>query len=163
MSAQQRCKMADVETAGRRVYVLPAELIERIRAYQSDNGLSSEVEAVRRLLDIALQLRDTSVDLLARLRSKFETEKDLRMLVRDNLAAHALVRTVTFEDGAIEFSLNNGDRGRMEKSGETYIIDGNGDLQREPRVTSRRQSIKMATPSWDAPKGGSDLDDEIPF
>lgn len=38
----------------RRVYVLPAELVDRIRAYGHETGCRSEVEAARRLLDDAL-------------------------------------------------------------------------------------------------------------
>src|ERR1700681_1721560 len=75
--------MADKEEMERRVYVLPVEQLERLRAYQSRNGISSEVEAVRRLLDAALQMRDTVPDILRKLKSRFANEKDLRVLARD--------------------------------------------------------------------------------
>ena len=44
----------------RRVYMLPANLLERLRAYQVSQGIGSEAEAARRLLDTALQMRDTA-------------------------------------------------------------------------------------------------------
>jgi predicted RNA-binding Zn ribbon-like protein len=153
----------DKESPTRRVYVLPSDQVEQIRAYQARNGISSEVEAVRRLLDIALQMRDTVPDLLKKLKSKFATEKDLRILARDVLATHALVKTIAFEDNAVSFTFTAEDRGRISSSGQTYIAESGAswddwsiypDPRREPRGG--------AGPSWDAPKGG-DLDDEIPF
>ena len=42
------------EGTERRVYVLPAELVERIRSFQRDERLPSETEAARQLLELAL-------------------------------------------------------------------------------------------------------------
>ena len=42
----------------RKVYMLPEDLVERIAAYQHKTSISSEVEAVRRLLDDGLKHRD---------------------------------------------------------------------------------------------------------
>lgn len=41
----------------RRVYVLPAEMVDRIMAFGFDNGCASEVEAVRTLIQQALETR----------------------------------------------------------------------------------------------------------
>lgn len=38
----------------RKIYVLPAELVERIQQYQCDENLTTEVGAVRLLLDQGL-------------------------------------------------------------------------------------------------------------
>lgn len=38
----------------RRVYVLPANLVDRVRAYADEKRLGSEVAAVRELLNLAL-------------------------------------------------------------------------------------------------------------
>lgn len=43
--------------AERRVYVLPAEMVDRIREYGFKEGCRSEVDAVRLLLDAALSQR----------------------------------------------------------------------------------------------------------
>jgi len=162
--------VAEKESGGRRVYVLPAEQLERIRAYQTANGITSEVEAVRRLLDLALQMRDTAQDLLKKLKSRFADEKDIRVLARDILAAHALIKSVQFDDDSVVFALTNGDRGRLNRLGTTYLGgDQHEDDWNEFPAPSRRATANSTpvaarggAPSWDAPRGG-DLDDEIPF
>ncbi len=83
--------MADKEGMERKVWLLPAELSDRIRVYQTDLGIPSEVEAARRLLDSALQMRDTVDDIAQRLKARHAEEKDLRGLARDVLTSHVLV------------------------------------------------------------------------
>jgi len=100
--------VAEKEKTERRVYVLPLEQLERIRAYQTAHGIGSEVEAVRRLLDAALQMRDDIYDVLKTLKSRYSADKDLRILVRDILATHTLVQSVRYEEGAVCFYLTNG-------------------------------------------------------
>jgi hypothetical protein len=164
-----KVNVAEKESGERRVYVLPAEQLERIRAYQTANGISAEVEAVRRLLDLALQMRDSVQDLLKKLKSRFADEKDIRVLARDILAAHALIRSVQFEDDAVTFAFANGDRGRLERSGRTLFHDGDreeddwNEYPPPPRRPPAAARVPVGgAPSWDAPRGG-DLDDEIPF
>jgi hypothetical protein len=48
---------AEKEEPLRRVYVLTSGLVERVNAYREKEGLDSEVEAVRQLLDRALRGR----------------------------------------------------------------------------------------------------------
>lgn len=42
----------------RRVYFLPVRLLKRVRQYQEANGMLSEAEAVRALLNEALAAKD---------------------------------------------------------------------------------------------------------
>ncbi len=50
--------LAEIDgTARRKVYVLPNEMVERVRQYTKDKGIPSETEAVRRLLAKALDAR----------------------------------------------------------------------------------------------------------
>ncbi len=153
--------LADKEGMERKVYVLPAELGGRIRAYQLAQGISSEVEAARRLLDSALQMRDTTEDILKKLKSRFAEEKDLRVLARDILAGHPLVSAVHFADDGVWFYLKGEERGKIGRDGKTFSGQGDVDegwhLYPPPAPRAR-----AAAPSWDTPKGG-DLDDEIPF
>lgn len=155
--------MAEKEATERRVYVLPKELLDRIRGYQSRNGIGAEVEAVRRLLDTALQMRDTVHDILNKLKSKFAEEKDLRVLAREVLAGHILVREVRFEDRAVMFTLGGDMIGRIEDDGRIFT---GYDWERWSEVGAAQPAKGGGRPSggptWDAPKGG-DLDDEIPF
>jgi hypothetical protein len=147
------------------VYVLPTEQLERVRAYMAASGITAEVEAVRRLLDVALQLRDTVTDLLRKLKSRFTQERDLRVLARDILTLHPLVVNVHFEDRAVWFAFTDDNYGRIDSSGTTYISGSarDDDWEVYPRPSPQAVSSRGGgAPSWEAPKGG-DLDDEIPF
>jgi len=134
----------------RRVYMLPAGLLERLRAYQVSQGIASEAEAARRLLDAALQRRDTVADILNTLETKFAEERDLRVLASDVLSRHALVTGIIFNGSDVSFRLANGERGQISSTGKLYYA--------EPDTREDDWSIykrKVAKPS--------DLDDEIPF
>jgi len=150
--------MADNELSERRVYVLPKEQLDRIRAYQANSGLTSEVEAVRRLLDVALQLRDTIEDLLNKLRSKFTDEKDLRVLARD-LIGHALVSAVAIKENQLEFDFAGGIRGAIDGSGKTMLSRFEDHWETFPKP---RPTAKSPSSGWDT-RPSNDLDDEIPF
>ncbi|WP_140884999.1 hypothetical protein [Muricoccus nepalensis] len=140
----------------RKIYVLPSEQVERIRAYQVANGIGSEVEAVRRLLDTALEMRDTVHDLLIKLKSRYAQEKDLRVLAKDILAGHSRVRSIAYTDDGLEFSFSSEERGKINNKGRIYEGEGSYDdwTEVKPAVPGRASS-------WDAPK--ADLDDDIPF
>lgn len=157
--------MAEKETVERRVYNLPTELLERLRAYANDMGITSETEAARRLLDSALQMRDTVASILRQLKSRYKEERDLRVLARDVLVNHSLVKSVMFkEGGAIEFALTSDEWGKMERDGRTYTGDGrNDDWDIYPPPAPRAARAAGAAPSWEPTKTGGDLDDDIPF
>ena len=158
----------------RKVYLLPTELSDRIRAYQTDQGITSEVEAARRLLDSALQMRDTVKDILIRLKGRFAEEKDFRVLARDGLTNHILVTQISFDEGnrGLAFQFRGGECGRIDADGDLWAGDEPEHLFpiAAPAAYVPRERPKEAAPtrggsggpSWDAPKGG-DLDDEIPF
>lgn len=152
----------------RRVYNLPGGLLERLRAYQVDQGIASEAEAARRLLDAALQMRDKVSDILNMLAAKFSEERDLRVLASDILARHALVTRVSFGEGYVSFRLNNGERGQITSEGALYTGENStdDDVWSDFYYPKKRVSVpakEQTSPSWDVPKGGGDLDDDIPF
>jgi hypothetical protein len=165
--------MAEKETTERRVYNLPADLLERLRAFQTENGITSEVEAVRRLLDSALQMRDTIENILDSLKARFADERDLRVLASDVLIKHALINSVQIGEGELTFSLSTGERGRMVNNGALYLQgpeerhDDWSSYSKAEKTT--RPKPKAASSGWDAGwdagggMGGGDLDDEIPF
>ena len=163
-------QMADKEETERRVYVLPTELVARIRAYQTSENISSEVEAARRLLDAALQRRDTLMDVLNKLKAKFAEEKNFRILASQILTGHALVKSVHFGEGELSFHFSDDERGMIDKQGKIYT-GGNSyndwDEVRPPQPRSAggfgggKQKASASGGGWDAPK--SDLDDDIPF
>lgn len=150
------------ESTERRVYNLPASLLERLRAYQSRQGLASEAEAARRLLDFALQMRDTAEDILNVLGKKYSEEKDLRVLASDVLTRHALVTSVTFQESGVIFKLASRWRGQITDKGALYIGSPDMDEDEWQNYAKKHSSSKKSGPSPDATKGG-DLDDDIPF
>lgn len=155
------------DSTERRVYNLPADLLERLRAYQTSQGIASEVEAARRLLDSALQMRDTVDALLAKLKAKFADERDLRVLNKDVLAAHPLITMIELDDTSVSFTMRTGDTGRITTSGQIYKGEASNDYFHEVNDTPKRRPptispVPAGKPSWDTEKDG-DLDDEIPF
>lgn len=98
--------MPDNPSMERKVLLLPVGMMARVRAYQAAQGIASEVEAVRRLLDRALAMLETPQIVLTRLRAEYEATKDLRAAARNVLATHCLVDTITFLDGeGVEFRM----------------------------------------------------------
>jgi hypothetical protein len=157
--------MADTEpverkdATERRVYNLPGGLLERLRAYQLEQNISSEAEAARRLLDAALQMRDKVSDILNTLAAKFSEERDLRVLASDVLTRHALVTRVCFGEASVSFTLNSGERGQITSEGALYIGDNSIDDDAwsafyYPRERASVPNKRPPTPSWDAPKSG---------
>lgn len=147
-------------TTERRIHVLPVELLERIRAYQSENNIPSEVEAVRRLLSEALQARDSIDDVMKQARAYFRQDRDLRAMARDVLSGHILVNRIDIDDSEVRFGMRNGDAGSIRRDGSmktgSITDDGNLWLNNDwPRTSEHSAS------GWDSPN--SALDSEIPF
>ncbi|GBQ46712.1 MULTISPECIES: hypothetical protein [Komagataeibacter] len=147
-------------TTERRVHVLPVELLERIRTYQNDNNIPSEVEAVRRLLSEALQARDTIDDIMKQVRAYFRQDRDLRAMAKEVLSGHILVNRIDIEDSEVRFGMRNGDAGSIKRDGSmktgSITDDGNVWLREDwPSVPEN-----SATRGWDAPNS---KEEEIPF
>lgn len=152
----------DVDT--RRVYTLPAELLARLRAYQVSQNIPSEVEAARRLLDTALQLRDTIGDILKRLSDRYNEEKDFRILASEILIKHYLVESINVNEGGLAFYFKNGEGGHIDQAG--ILREGSREYEisnwsRYKVPVAARPKPASAGGGWD--NGGGDLDDEIPF
>ncbi|WP_010508425.1 hypothetical protein [Komagataeibacter europaeus] len=149
-------------TTERRVHVLPVELLERIRTYQTDNNIPSEVEAVRRLLSEALQARDTIDDIMKQVRAYFRQDRDLRAMAKEVLSGHILVNRIVINDTEVDFGLRNGDAGSIKNDGsmKTGTVQDDGHIwltsdwppepERHDRATKRLPNT-------------SGLDEEIPF
>jgi hypothetical protein len=101
----------------RKVFVLPIELCERLRRYQADFGIDSEVEAARRLLNAGLQMRDTAETIQARLVECLRVERNIRAAARDVLADHLLVTEMAFRENRVEFKLQDGSCGAVSQDG----------------------------------------------
>jgi Arc/MetJ-type ribon-helix-helix transcriptional regulator len=92
----------------RRVYVLPTELVDRIVQYQNDMKFPSEVEAVRRLLDDALQLREDWKSLTRRYLEKLARSGDMAAIAKDLLVGHPIVKNISFGDNTLGFTTTSG-------------------------------------------------------
>jgi hypothetical protein len=136
------------EKTQRRVYVLPAELVERIVAFQNEVGLTSEVEAARRLLDGALKSRDTHSTLIARFRSRLTETRIPAEIAKDVLVGHPLVDRISFRDDRIEFAMKDGIEVTIWTDGKYHVEQDNQRIDFGPKPVRSRTS---------------DMDDEIPF
>lgn len=104
----------------RRVYVLTADIAERLSAYQAAMGFKTEVDAVRRLLDDALKARDTPRLIAERMRLKLRDVPVIGEVARDVVAGHPLVMSISFEPDSVSFVL---------KDGTTVTVKANGAWQ----------------------------------
>jgi hypothetical protein len=116
----------DKERTQRRVYVLPTELVDRIVAFQNEMGLSSEVEAARRLLDEALKHRDDAFAIIRRFQERLKDTKLMSDIARDVLLGHPLVKQIGIENDRINFSLASGDEILISKDGSARWNDKHG-------------------------------------
>ena len=134
--------MADEkEKTQRRVYVLPSELVERITAFQTRMGLSSEVEAARRLLDEALKHREDAEQIIKNFTQKMKETKILSDIAKDVLVGHPKVSQIHFDGPSVRVSLTDGEEitfyghsgGNLKRSwGDPVKFDANGELDEIP-------------------------------
>lgn len=112
----------DKTNTKRCVYVIPSELHGRIAAYQAEHGIATEVEAARRLLDHALQTRDTHVSIANRFKDEVLKPSTLRQAAANVLAGHPLIQAIEFDDHFIKFSLTTGEQVTARRNGEWVAI-----------------------------------------
>ena len=101
----------------RRVYVLDRELHDRIVAYQASRGFASEVEAVRRLIEIGLQSVETGPALAERLRQRLARTRDAKAAAHVILGGHPLVTRIAFDGDAVVFSTRDHQTFQVEAGG----------------------------------------------
>ncbi|UKK92052.1 hypothetical protein L7D45_09025 [Brucella pseudogrignonensis] len=104
----------------RRVYVLPNELVDRITAFQAERGFSSEVEAVRKLLNDALQSKDTPEILLKRAMERMRIVRVTSEVAREILVGHPLVSEIKFENDDIDFWVKSAGHYKINYKGELF-------------------------------------------
>ena len=145
----------------RRVYVLPTELVDRILEFQRTMGLTSEVEAARRLLDEALKSRDTYKTLALRLRAKLKESRFLSDAAQI-LLGHPQVTGLNFEKDRMKVRLTNGYEITMLENGQWWAEDENGRNQdQSDDLFDATDKPKARGTFGRQPSPG--LDDDIPF
>lgn len=140
----------------RRVYALPAEMVDRITQFQQEKGLNSEVEAVRRLLDEALKSRDDMTKIINRFLSRLGRTRSTADAARDVLVGHPKVHSITFDGDDVIFWLKETDA-RKDKEGAA--ISDNGSV----RLLGFLQDDSWSEGNDGPFSPGSILTNEIPF
>ncbi|RWQ54346.1 hypothetical protein [Mesorhizobium sp.] len=118
----------DKEGAQRKVFMLPTELVERVAAYQARTGLSSEVEAVRRLLSDALRMRDDWRSITDQVVDRMKRSEPLVDAAKDVVVGHPAVATVSFEPRQVVFQMLTGETLQISESGDVTGEHGNQKL-----------------------------------
>ena len=107
----------------RRLYALPTSLVWRIQLFQRDNGLASETEAARRLLEEALPLHDTISDVFYRFDQRLEFHRgDRHEAAKEVLVGHPKITWLKFEGDTISFEMGGHELKLLADGSE--LIDG---------------------------------------
>lgn len=138
--------MQDEKPEGqRRTYILPNELHDRILKFQEEKGYTSEVEAVRRLLDEALKSRDDAHTIIDRFVDRLKSNPIPHEVAKDVLVGHPLVISIGFQGDDITFEIKG--------ASHRYLIDPKGNVF---------TSSGFGGDGWE-PYGKGPMDGEIPF
>lgn len=113
----------------RRVYVLPADLVQRIVEFQEAEGLPSEVEAARRLLDEALNVRENHIQLLTRLLRLLKEQKSIFEVSKRVLFGHPLVSEISPGGEAVDFTVKGKYKYTIPANGEIWYFEYNADAE----------------------------------
>ena len=112
--------------AQRKVFMLETELVDRVLAYQEKNGLQSEVEAVRQLLNDALRLQDEWWSICDQVVERMKRPESLINAAKDIVLGHPKVSNVAFELDRITFKTITGEHVEILLSGEVAAESSNG-------------------------------------
>lgn len=110
----------------RRVYALPAEMVDRIVEFQREKGLPSEVEAVRRLLDEALKSRDDVNKVVIRFLARLKVARIASEVAKDVLVGHPLISSIGFDGDRVAFNMRDGWMVSVTDSASVHVSIGNG-------------------------------------
>ncbi|CAI3954319.1 unnamed protein product [Commensalibacter communis] len=120
INAQILFMLQNYEENNGRIHFLSKAVVNRLERFQKNNNYSSQIEAIEEILNDTLQRKDDAYDILNDLYNAFKVEKNLRILARDILSNHLLVKNILIEDNNfIEFTLADGSQGKMLKDGKT--------------------------------------------
>lgn len=163
VNAQILFMLQSYEESNGRLSFLPVDIKMRLEKYQTDNDISTESEAIQRLLNEALQSKDTIEDILSQLRAY--PRRDLRAMARDILTTHPLVTHINISNSILSFVLKNKDKGMIDTNGRlcTFSYYDENDEPEGLRTFIPDKPDKIEHPDSITKKIPSSLDDEIPF
>lgn len=142
---------------------LPPAMIWRVSRFKASRGLSSDEEAAKRLIKIALDDTESAKDILDKLADSYRAEKDLRILARDVIAAHSAVDSLIYgnKNEYIWFKTKAGESGAIAKKGDLHHSEYGSAWDDRMEYYEPAKGSK-AVGGWDA-RPGADLDEDIPF
>lgn len=122
INAQIIFMLQNYEDSEGRLTFLPIDVQMRLDKYQQDNNLKNKKETIFRLLNEALQSKDTIKDIMNYLYKSYEKQKNLKILAEEILLHHVLIKELTLSNDEIRFVCKNnlGD-GVIKKTGELFI------------------------------------------
>lgn len=103
--------------------LLPGNLLQRVKRHAHSMGLPSDAEAVRRLLRMALDRIESAQDILEELSDYFQSERNIRVLARDVLAAHSSVKEIKYLNRVIWFQLESNESGAIADDGNMFYSE----------------------------------------
>ncbi len=156
----------------RKLVTLPLDIAERIVEFQKISGAPSESDALRILIEDGLKMRDTVDALFARLKAATERGQSIFELINHLAQGHPLIASTSIEPGQLVVYLKNSDPeypderlvfsharrawSQQRRSGHNY--EDQWEVVPDPT-----KAASGARRGGGFPRGGSDLDDEIPF
>lgn len=155
----------------RKLVTLPLDVAVRVDRYRATAGAASESEALKILIEAGLKIYDTQDDLFNRCVESTTTGQPLGDLITRTVADHPLVVSAVMNQEELTIHL----RVPTDDPPEEFVFKRNGKIW-EWRVHDARDYDRWSVhKKWPAPakqssnsaasadKGGSDLDDDIPF
>jgi hypothetical protein len=94
-------------------------------AIQHHNGIASETEAAKRLLEEALPLHDTVNDVIYRFNKLVRARQDRLQSAKEVLVGHPLISWLNLEGGAFSYQIH-GYEVKLLNDHSVHILDPNG-------------------------------------
>ena len=122
INAQIIFMLQNYENSEGRLTFIPIDVQMRLDKYQHDNNLKNKKETIFKLLNEALQSKDTIKDIMNHLYISYEKQKNLKVLAEEILLHHVLIKELTLSSDEIRFVCkNNLGHGTIKKTGELFI------------------------------------------
>lgn len=136
----------------RKNVALPSDVVARVDAFRKSRNITSESDALRRLIETGLNFFDRPKDLFFRCAQAYENGSSIGEILENILNDHPLVEEITMRPDNIAIRLRDDCSVSLDKrSGEWSYSAG---------VSAREEYYPPRKSGWDQP---SNIDEEIPF
>ena len=145
----------------RKLVTLSLDTAERVESYRERTGAASESDALRALVEGGLSRFDTPDDLFARCQKATASGQSVGDVIMSVTADHPLVRSTSVEGGSSDYNEPE-IRFRFRRDQGLWSRQKHGQ-QDDDWVTIPPKVEPPGGGRPAAPRGGKDLDDDIPF